>query len=763
MLDLKNYQRHCIEELREFLTEARAQGDPDIAFYRRTHEKYRDLHGDPKVPFVCIRVPTGGGKTLIASHAVALAFEHYLLENQESGLVLWLVPTDTIRSQTLAQLRNRTHPYRETLDHFFTSRVRVMDIVEARSLKPSDVNDNVCIIVTTLASIRREDTEGLKLYAQNGSLMEHFRGLEDGNLFKTEDGLIIQSLANVIRMHRPLLILDEGHNAQTELSVDVIGNLLPSCIVEFTATPLQGSNILVSIPAIQLKQEEMVKIPIHLENITQWQEAVRRAKEKRDELEQIAKRSEKETKEYIRPLLLLQAEIEQEREDKVHVHRLVDFLTNELGVPRQEIGIKTGKEDELSAHPDLLSKKCPIRYVVTCNALKEGWDCSFAYALVSASNMGTRLSVEQIIGRVLRLPYAKRKQQEMLNRSYVFTSSRRFDDAAKAVVEGLMQNGYSKHDVIQSDSEEQRTDYEARRTISDADFILPPMAIEGQPLDFYDLIPETFSLHGKDIPISFLEELENQTTLIDVQEDAVTVEAQQRLKLMLLSDDETKETLIRWLSRTVRDQAIAIDDMNTFLRSIVEMLLEKHSLETLFSQKFSLRDSLRGLVETLLSEQAEKTFQALLQQKKITSSKKDAWHVPSEMTLLHPRQEPLKKHLFDRYDDLNGEEMSLAKQIDNCDEVEWWLRNVVQDPDGFFIQGYRSSRFYPDFIVRTKKGAWWVLEYKGADRLGSIDTTYKEQIGQIWASVSGKGYDFRLVTAENLPMIIEEISKNISR
>lgn len=762
MLDLKNYQRHCVEELREFLKESRAQGDPDIAFYRKTHEKYRDLHGDPKVPFVCIRVPTGGGKTLIAAHAVALAFEHYLVEKQETGLVLWLVPTDSIRSQTLAQLRNRTHPYREALDHFFPSRVRVMDIIEARSIKPSDVTDNVCVIVTTLASIRREDTEGLKLYAQNGSLMEHFRGVTDENLFKTEDGHVTQSLANVIRMHKPLIILDEGHNAQTELSVDVIGSFLPSCILEFTATPLQGSNILVSIPAVQLKQEEMVKIPIHLENITQWQEAVRRAKEKRDDLEQIAKRDEKETKEYIRPLLLLQAEIEQEREDKVHVHLLLNFLTEELHIPREEIAIKTGKEDELSAHPNLLSRKCPIRYVITCNALKEGWDCSFAYALVSASNMGTRLSVEQIIGRVLRLPYAKRKRQEALNRSYVFTSSRRFDDAARAVVEGLSQNGYSKHDVIRSDSREQRTDYETARVISDASFSLPLIAINGQPLDFYDLIPEDFSLHGNDVPLSFLEELENQATLIDVQEDAVTIEAQQRLKLLLLSDDETKEALIRWLSRTVRDQAIAIHDMTVFLANILEKLLKKHSLETLFAQKFSLRDSLRRLVETRVSDEAEKTFQVLLQKKKITPSTNEDWHVPTDMTLLHPQQEPFKKHLFDRCDELNGEEMSLAKQIDNCNEVEWWLRNVVQDPDGFFIQGFRPSRFYPDFIVRTKKGAWWVLEYKGADRIGSTDTTYKEQIGNIWSSVCGKGHAFRLVTAENMPNIIGEISSNFA-
>ena len=131
--------------------------------------------------------------------------------------------------------------------------------------------------------------------------------------------------------------------------------------------------------------------------------------------------------------------------------------------------------------------------------------------------------------------------------------------------------------------------------------------------------------------------------------------------------------------------------------------------------------------------------------------------MPSSMTLLHPQQEPFKKHLFDRCDELNGEEMSLAKQIDESDAVDWWLRNVVQDPDGFFIQGYRSSRFYPDFLVRTKKGAWWVLEYKGADRIGSTDTTYKEKIGEVWGSICGEGHDFRMVTAENMANVITDL------
>jgi len=761
MLLLKPYQQRCIDRLADFLKEARADKDPNMAFYKSTHEKYNDFPSESKTPFVCIRVPTGGGKTLIASHAVSCAFEHYLLEKQETGIVLWLVPTDSIRTQTLRQLKDRTHPYRETIDHAFSSRVRVMDIVEARSIKPTDVAENVCIIVTTLASIRREDTEGLKVYAQNGALMDHFRDIPEGaNLFRDDNEEVVQSLANVIRLHRPLVILDEGHNAQTELSVEVIGNFCPSCIVEFTATPLSESNILITVPAIELKREDMVKIPIHLENITQWQEAVHRAKEKRDELEKIAKKGQKESKEYLRPILLLQAEVEQEREDRVHVHRLVDFLVSELRVSRTEIAIKTGREDELTQYDDLLSKRCPIRYIVTCNALKEGWDCSFASVLVSASNMGTRLSVEQIIGRVLRLPYATRKPQVALNRSYVFTSSRRFDDAARAVVQGLEQNGYSKHDVIHGETTDARTDYEAIRSVTKEDFWLPYLSIGGQPLDFYDLIPEEFSLQRKAVSPTILDDIENRASVIDIDSDDVTLAKQQQLRLLHLSEEETKEQLVLWVARSVRERSILMEDMTSFVADIVSMLLKKLSLAQLYARKFALRDSITVLIRNALTEEAEKNFHALHSGNKIVpSTAEEAWHVPEKLTLLHPLQEAFKLHLFDHCDDLNNEELELARQLDAHPNTAWWLRNLVHNDDGFHLQGFRSQRFYPDFIVRTKDDAWWVLEYKGADRMGSLDTTYKENLGTIWAAVCGKSHNFRLVGKDNLAEILEEIAE----
>jgi len=64
--------------------------------------------------------------------------------------------------------------------------------------------------------------------------------------------------------------------------------------------------------------------------------------------------------------------------------------------------IKTADVNELKG-VDLLRPDCPIRYIITINALKEGWDCPFAYILASIANRTSRIEVEQIVGRVLRL------------------------------------------------------------------------------------------------------------------------------------------------------------------------------------------------------------------------------------------------------------------------------------------------------------------------------------------------------------------------
>ena len=159
----------------------------------------------PGLPYVCLRVPTGGGKTILAAHAVGVAADAFL--RSDASTVLWLVPSQTIRDQTLASLQDRAHANRRALADRFGENVRVMGIADALYAKRADYDGGACIIVATLQAFRVEETEGRKVYEGNGELMDHFTGLPEGlraMLEKGPGGDPLPSLANVLRMRRPM-------------------------------------------------------------------------------------------------------------------------------------------------------------------------------------------------------------------------------------------------------------------------------------------------------------------------------------------------------------------------------------------------------------------------------------------------------------------------------------------------------------------------------------------------------------------------------
>ena len=237
MLQLRNYQERSLDALEAYLGLVTQHGASN-AFYMQTNRPYVAIKQLPGLPYVCLRVPTGGGKTFMACHAVGIAAKSYL--QLDRATCLWLVPSNTIREQTLAALRDREHPYRQALDARFSGQVRVMDLKEALYIQRNTLQGETVIIVSTLAAFRVNDTEGRKVYEPCGALSHHFSGLSaalEAVLEKREDGTIAHSLANVLRMWRPLIIMDEAHNARTPLSFDTLERFSPSCIVEFTATP----------------------------------------------------------------------------------------------------------------------------------------------------------------------------------------------------------------------------------------------------------------------------------------------------------------------------------------------------------------------------------------------------------------------------------------------------------------------------------------------------------------------------------------------
>jgi type III restriction enzyme len=315
-MELKTFQRTALDTLKAFLERARVLADPEQAFIQalRTREPdktppaYRTIPGLPGVPNVCLRLPTGGGKTLLAAHSVALAGSSYL--EKDYPVVLWLVPTNTIRKQTAEALKKPSHPYRAAIDEAFGGRVAVFDIGEATQIRPQDLTERVCVIVATIQTLRVTNTEGRKAYAHSESFEPHFAHIPDSTpgLERSEDGKIKFSFVNLMAFHRPLVIVDEAHKAGTSLSFEMLAALRPSCIVEFTATPntdpRNGSNVLFRASAAEVKAAEMIKLPIILTEHPDWRAAIHDAIENRVRLAETAKSDAR----YIRPLALFQAQ-----------------------------------------------------------------------------------------------------------------------------------------------------------------------------------------------------------------------------------------------------------------------------------------------------------------------------------------------------------------------------------------------------------------------------------------------------------------------
>jgi type III restriction enzyme len=455
MLQLKTYQEKVLDSLRLYFQACDRLKDADSAFYETTKiiwERgipYRSITEPSEladIPYICLRLPTGGGKTLLACHAIAIANRDFL--KMEHSIVLWLVPSNAIRTQTIKALRDRNHPYRQALESTL-SNVEVMDVEEALRIRQGIVSSSTVVIVATLQAFRVEDKEGRKVYESAGALHHHFQNLPSevlNILDKDENGVINYSLANVMRIHRPLVIVDEAHNARTDLSFDTLARFRPSAIMEFTATPdsvKSPSNVLHSVSAAELKAEYMIKLPIRLEAHTDWQALLADAIAQRAELEKDAEIEERKTGDYIRPIMLIQAQAHRQAHETLTVEVIEKSLIEDHRIPSNQIVRATG-EDRGLEDVDLSAKDCPIRFIITMQALREGWDCPFAYVLCSVAEQRSIGAVEQILGRVLRLPNCRERTIGDLNRAYAFVTSRDFAEAAKGLVDALVENGFNQ-------------------------------------------------------------------------------------------------------------------------------------------------------------------------------------------------------------------------------------------------------------------------------------------------------------------------------
>ncbi len=470
-MELNSYQDRVVKDLDLFLSYLDAAASPSDAWVAYWKDKDFSVgDGDDKCvpPYhddkmdaakVCAKVPTGGGKTFIGTAALKVLCARRRPVGPK--FVVWLVPSDAILEQTVRNFKNPEHHYRRRLNADFGGKVEVFtkdELLNGQNFSPDTVNGNLCVAIFCYNSIRAKPStkDDRKVYQENGNLQKFESYFQSRELLMadTPETALIQ----VIRRMRPMVVVDESHNVGTNLSIEMLKVLGADFVLSMTATPRNNGrteNVFAYVGANELKAEHMVKLPVVVYNKASVNSVVQNALDLRAALERAAKKEERDNGgRYIRPIVLFQAQPRNEGSSETY-DKIKEKLVS-AGIPEEQVKIKTGDKDELRGI-DLMDVGCPVRFIITVNALKEGWDCPFAYILASLANRSSQVDVEQVVGRVLRQPYAKDSGERLLNMSYVLTSSDDFQSTADNIVKGLNNAGFGERDLISGEKNRDST------------------------------------------------------------------------------------------------------------------------------------------------------------------------------------------------------------------------------------------------------------------------------------------------------------------
>lgn len=590
-MELKDYQKEVLDELNAFfgylekyqdLRKAYQEfwEDRGISMSSMENKIIRPYDNSIKnVPNVTIKVPTAGGKTFIACNALRTIFDN--MPEELTKVVTWFVPSDTILKQTYLNLSNPSHPYRQKIDSLFNSRVNVISKESAlmgKGMSMNDLRENLTILVLSVDSFATNTGNDRKSYRENENLSEIIKQYYQ-SISKVK-GADEYSLMNLIYHLCPVAIIDESHNFESNLRMDMLNSLHPRFILDLTATPRDKSNVISFVNAARLKKANMVKLPVIVYNLNSATEVLFSAVKLRENLEKKAVEEEKKGGKYIRPIVLLQAQ-PKSKDDSITFEQIKKKLLS-WSIPENQIKIKTANVDEIK-NINLMDRDCPVRFIITVNALKEGWDCPFAYILASLANKTSRIDVEQILGRILRQPYTKQHQTRLLNLSYVLTSSSYFLETVDNIVDGLNKAGFGKRDYRVA-SEKQMAAAIARPTEPSLfDEQADDLILENETVSFDDPVNQsTISDAVKDIEENAEAEGEKYEAAINENNDTSNIPD---MNTSTISDcfASAKELVLPQFVMPVKYD-------NTFFQEDKEVLVTKEALSEGFDLDKQSRD-----------------------------------------------------------------------------------------------------------------------------------------------------------------------------
>ena len=800
-MQLKSYQTEAMDAVRVYLSaldEMREkdrkirQIDPEMGgdWVTKAWEKivpgrrYQPRHnglGEP-LPTFCLKIPTGGGKTLLATKTVDLANTHFRKDNR--GLILWIVPTTQIYRQTLAALKDRDHPYRQTLDIASAGRSLILERTDG--FTPGDVAQNLCVLILMLPAANRQTNETLRMFKDSGGFDAFFprdddfeaheallRQFPNLDTFEKESGFfgrqVKTSLGNTLRLLRPMIVLDEGQKAYGELARKTIEGFNPCLVAELSATPPAGANVLVDIKGKALEREEMIKLDLHIENrgSISWKDTLLASIEHRVKLEAEARQYEAETGVYIRPICLVQAERtgkDQRHEGYVHSEDVREYLLQSPGITAEQVAVKTSEKDELKEVDEvggLLSRGCPIRFIITKQALQEGWDCSFAYVLTILTNPNSQTALTQLVGRILRQPYAHKTRNRWLDESYVFCFQRKGTELMQEIRRGFGQEGLG--DL------EGRVVGDTERDDEGKELLIPVRDKFKQAADSL-VFPAFMIRDGEDWrPVHYEPDLLSrvpwdEADVSPVYDLVLTAQPDKNVAYhkgiedgVLADDPEARAEFLTNGWDDDLDYAFAASHLldvmpnpwrgNEIARRVFEHLLTKYPRKLVVQNYVFVLDELHRRLGSEKDRLTREVFHDLLKSGvmrfMVVAEDLAAKGLPNKPS----RHEAVREHepravkdnnlsfqmsLFDQMpaSGLNDFERSVATFLEDQEPLFFWYRNHSRGD--YFVQGWKQNRIYADFIVTTQNlgedeataepfNRVYVLETKGRHLSGVLD------------------------------------------
>jgi type III restriction enzyme len=743
------------------------------------------------VPNVVFKVPTAGGKTFMAISALSRLFGRYLERN--TGFVLWIVPNEAIYAQTWKQLTNRRHPYRQMLDVLSGNRVQLMqknDRLDAR-----DVSANLCVMLLMLQASNREKKDSLKMFRDRGDVRGFFppEGDQEGHALVRERTLnldiydltdsptpwpmIKDSLGNALRLIRPVVVMDEGHRAVSELAFDTLYGFNPCFVLELTATPkdvaatggktpkaARHANVLVEVKGIDLDHEGMIKMPLNLDprQGTDWRNTLSVALDRLNRINAEARSLHAEQGRYIRPIMLVQVErTGGDQRDGAHIHALdvKDWLRT-AGLDEAEIAIKTADTNDLAnpENQDLLSPSNRVRVIITKQALQEGWDCPFAYVLCALAASGNLSAMTQLVGRILRQPYAEKTKVPVLDECYVITHHADTAHVVAAIKKGLEKDGLGDlvKEIRQSDTSKNSGPRKVKRRqkfIKTEIFLPQVLRVETgnvRPLDYEQDILFELDWSGLNmLPLAGM--IPNTTRSAETQLQRIRLADTGDEKIVAEEAGITSESLrfdpayvVRMISDIVPNAWVAREIVGKVEDGLVARGFDPAKLG---EQAGLILEELRKWLDKERDRQGEAYFKKEVASGRIQfrlRSDGNNWRMPFEIETSEPEAaeqlinrngSALERSLFApifKNDFSSQDERDIAVYLDGNASLHWWHRNVARSH--FSVQGWRRDKIYPDFIFALQHGKakehtrLLVLEMKGEHLSGNAKTEYVKKV-----------------------------------